>query len=1165
MRVIINKLKFGRMLLASVWLVSGTVMAQEGLASSTMGFEQTSYQNAAAQQTLGAVLRDIEKIHDVRFICRSELLDLKINTGNQEFTDKSFAAKLGKILKAYKLSLKQISSQQFAISNLNEGKANEGKASESKDPATPSGESAFLPVNNVADALLQKLPASAEEIKKQAPLILVSGTVMTRAANTPLQGVTVMLKGGGSSTLTNEDGKYAINVPDEKAVLVFSYVGYLTIELPVKRQQKIDVLMDENIKPLDQVIVVGYGTQKKVNLTGAVSAITANDLKSRPVTATSSALQGLLPGVTIRSFTGMPGQNGSTIRIRGTGTLGDSNPLIVIDGIPGGSMDILNPDDIESISVLKDAASSSIYGVRGANGVILVTTKKGRATAKPNIAYNNYFGFQTATALPEFLGTVEYMTLLNESLKNVGRPAVYTDSMINIARTGSDLNYYANTNWLEEIYKKRAGQQNHNLSINGGGNNLSYYLSYGSLRQDGLVTGDNFGSNRNNIRLRLNTKLIDRLDLDANIGYVDRKYRESSDDVGEAGGPIYASHQISPLVPVRFTTGGWGYLGGSRNPVAVATDGGYNDFSSQEFTGNLSATLNLFKGFKLRSQYALIKANSQREIYNKTINYFSPITGDRIYQSNFPSKIDKRDYVNTYQTIIGMAEYERTFKKHELKTLVGVSQESNVGESFLATRTNLVSPDVPNLNLGTANLLNSSSADQTALQSAFGRVNYVLNSKYLAELNFRYDGSSRFSKDVRWNLFPSASVGWRLSQEKFFSKLTDLFQEVKIRASYGELGNDKVGSNYAYLATIAPVGGVPPIGNVLIPGYAQTSIPNPLLTWETVVKQNIGLDLLMLNNRLGITADYFKHNTKNILLRVTLPDVLGATEPSQNAGKVENKGWELQVSWKDKIGQIRYGVNFNISDVKNQVTSLGNVPPTFGDQVRFLGEPIDAFYGLVADRISQLSDFDFNPVTNVYTPKFPFISGDKVGPGDIIFKDLNKDNLITLADDRQVIGNPFPRYTYGFRGDMGWKGFDVSFFIQGVGKAQGYIKGAARHAYINESANPQKIHLDRWTPDNPNASYPRFTYQLTHNQRFSTYWLEDASYMRLKNIQVGYTLPERLTEKFRVNRLRVFFSADNLFTKTNFFYAYDPESPVSSGGYYPQVKTFIFGINVNMK
>jgi TonB-linked SusC/RagA family outer membrane protein len=1144
-------------LLSSAFLAGFFIMATDLYAADRVrkmpegfGSRQTSL------QTLGSLLKTIEKQQGVSFICKSNLLDLEIDTGAETFTGEGFAEKLQKVFKPYNLKLRRISSQQFAVT---------GKNTDKSKYAWAAGENALGTAQGATEGSI--IQVAEKPLRTREAAFTVSGVVTSSTGGAPIRGVNVSVKGTSIGVTTDEAGRYTIDVPNEQSVLLFSYVGFIAIEKPVSGQSRIDVVLEEETKSMNELVVVAYGVQKKVNLTGAVSAITAEDLASRPITATSSGMQGLIPGVTVRSFTGMPGQNGSSIRIRGVGTLGDSNPLVVIDGIPGGDMNIINPDDIESISVLKDAASSSIYGVRGANGVILITTKKGKADVRPSIAYSNYVGFQTPTALPQFLGSPEYMTLLNESLQNVGRPTVYTDSMINIARTGSDLNYYANTNWMDAIYKDRAGQQNHNLSINGGGNNVSYYLSYGYLNQDGLVTGDNFGAKRNNVRLRLNTKLIDRLDLDANLGYIDRRYSESSEDVGEAGGPIYASHQISPLVPVRFTTGGWGYLGGSRNPVAVTTDGGYNDFGSQEFTGNLSAALNLFKGFRLRAQYGLIKSNSQREIYNKTIDYFSPVTGDRIYQTNFPSRIDKRDYFNTYQTLIGMADYDRTFGSHEIRALLGVSQEENFGESFTASRTNVVSPAVPNINVATTNQLNSSSANASALQSAFGRINYIFNRKYLAEINFRYDGSSRFAPEVRWNLFPSASVGWRISEEGFFEGLRSTINELKIRASYGELGNDKVGSDYAYLATIGPVGGIPPIGNVLTPGYAQTAIPNPDLTWENVTKQNIGLDVSMLRNRLGITADYFVHNTRDILLRVTLPDVLGATEPSQNAGEVQNKGWELNLTWRDRIGSaIRYGASFNISDVKNQVFSLGGVPPSLnGDWVRTLGQPIDAFYGLVAERISQASDYDFNPTTNTYTPKFPVIVGDRMGPGDIMYRDLNKDGVITLADDRQIIGNPFPRYTYGFRGDVDWKGLDFAFFLQGVGKADGYIRGAARHAYINESANPQKVHLDRWTPENTDATYPRFTYQLSHNQRFSTFWLEDASYLRLKNIQLGYTLPRGLLERYRIGQLRLFVSADNLFTKTDFFYAYDPETPVSTGGYYPQVKTFIIGLNLNMK
>ncbi|MDQ3277771.1 MAG: SusC/RagA family TonB-linked outer membrane protein, partial [Bacteroidota bacterium] len=542
-------------------MVSGSVSAQDIAAFTPVHTSPVSvYEQQTNVQTLKNLLKELERLHAISFVCRSEILELKVDVGSEKFSGNTFAERLQKVLNPLRLKLKQISRQQFAISYQNE---NPGEGSLSnRDVDAPEKQGTAVLLANMA------FPAGRE---KGSPIaIVVTGVVTSGTNNTPVSGVSVSVKGSSTGTTTDAQGRYSITVPNEQAVLVFSSVGYVSFERVVGSQQRLDVVLEEAAKGLSEVVVVGYGTQRKVNLTGAVSAVTAEDLKGRPITATSSGLQGLIPGVTIRSFTAMPGQTGSSIRIRGIGTLGDANPLIVVDGIPGGNMDILNPDDIENISVLKDAASSSIYGVRGANGVILITTKKGRADAKPTISYSNYFGFQTPTAMPEFLGSPDYMTLLNESQLNVGRTPTYTDSMINIARTGSDLNYYANTNWLKEIYKKRAGQQNHNLSINGGGNNLNYYLSYGYLKQDGLVTGDNYGAKRNNVRLRLNSKLLDRLDLDANLGYVDRNYRESSEDISEAGGPIYASHQISPLVPVRFTTGGWGYLGGSRNPVAVA-------------------------------------------------------------------------------------------------------------------------------------------------------------------------------------------------------------------------------------------------------------------------------------------------------------------------------------------------------------------------------------------------------------------------------------------------------------------------------------------------------------------------------------------------------------------------------------------------------------------
>ena len=998
------------------------------------------------------------------------------------------------------------------------------------------------------------------------PVRELTGTIRD-SKGAALPGASIVIKGSSRGTVSDVDGRFTLNV-ETGEVLVVSFIGYLSKEVPVGSQTTLSIQLQEDVAGLEELVVVGYGTQKKINVTGAVSSITAKDIESRPVTAVGSALQGLMPGVTVVNSTALPGQNAGTIRIRGVGTLGDSNPLIVIDGIPGGNLNILNPDDIESISVLKDAASSSIYGVRGANGVIVITTKKGQQDAQPNISYNGYAGFQTPTALPRFLGSPQYMELLNESQRNVGRNPTYTAQEIEIARNGSNPNYYANTNWIDEIYKPRAPQQNHNLNINGGAKNLNYYVSYGYLHEGGLITGDNYKANRHNIRLRLNTTLLDRLHLDANVGYIDRAYSGSSEGVGSGSGPIYAAHQILPLVPVRFTTGGWGYIGGQRNPIAVTTDGGTNTFSSQEITTNLSATLDIVDGLRLRGQYGLIKSNSFRSIFSKTINYYSPDDGSLIYQTNPVNKIDVRDYFTNYQTFLGFLEYDKVLaEKHELKAMLAASQESYRSNYFFASRTNLATQEVESINLGTENQLNGGDATHNALRSFFGRVNYAFNNKYLAEFNFRNDGSSRFAPDVRWNWFTSASLGWVFTEENFLRGITSVIESGKVRLSYGSQGNDKVGSDYAYLATLGPVNNTFPIGNSLTIGYRQVGIPNRLLTWESVVKQNAGIDLAMLRGRLGVTADFFINNTNDILLSVPLPDVLGVgtSYPPQNAGKVENRGWELQLSWRDQVKDFRYGANFNISDVKNKVVSLGDVPPTIGDQVRMVGEPIMAFYGLVAERLAQESDFDYNAETGRYTPKFPTIAGDPVAPGDIIYKDLDGDGVVSLDKDRTVIGSPIPRYTYGFRGDLGWKGLDFSFFLQGVGQADGYLAGASRHALINEGSLPQEIHLDRWTPENTNASYPRLTYQQSYNQRLSTYWLENAAYLRLKNIQLGYTLPASFTQKVRVSRLRVYASADNLFTKTNFFYGYDPETPVSTGGFYPQVKTVVFGLNVNLK
>ncbi|MBA9076880.1 SusC/RagA family TonB-linked outer membrane protein [Rufibacter quisquiliarum] len=993
--------------------------------------------------------------------------------------------------------------------------------------------------------------------------------VVKDAAGQPLPGVSVSIKGTTIGAVTDIDGKFSINTSGvSQPVLVFTYIGFRNQEIAYTGQTSLNVALQEDTKLMDEVVVVGYGTQKKANLTGAVHQIEAEALEDRPITNVTSGMQGLMPGVTITGASGAPGNNGGSIRIRGIGTIGNATPLVVIDGIPGGTLDILNPNDIETISVLKDAASSSIYGVRGANGVILVTTKKGHS-GKPSISYNTYYGIQTPTALPKFLGSPDYMTLLNEAQSNAGRNPTYSPEEIEIARNGSDPNYYANTNWIEEVYKDYAPQLSHNLNISGGADKTNYMLSYGYLKEGGLVVGDAFEANRHNVRAKISTTLVDRLEVAVNLGYVDRAYSGSAAGTG----PLYSALSIRPLVPVRFTTGTWGYHGGQSNPIAIATDGGTNKFGSQEFTGNLSAILKIFEGLNVRGQYGIIRSNSKRDIFTKTIRYYSPdpsITAP-IHTTGAPNSIDARDYTNMYQTFIGTVEYEkRVAEHHDFKVLLGASQEETISDNFTATRSNLAGHQTGHLNMGTKDQQNSGNASQNALRSAFGRLNYGFRDKYLAELNFRYDGSTRFAKDVRWELFSAASIGWVFTEESFFAGLQNVLNFGKVRFSYGTQGNDRITLpgggviDFGYMDILSTVATMP-IGNDVTIGVRQTGVGNEFLTWESAIKQNVGIDLAFANNRLNITGDYFINETANILLVLPQPGPFGNIFPPQNAGKVENRGWEVQVGWKDKKGEFDYGFNFNISDVRNKITSLGSTLATYGDQVRLVGHPIDAFYGLVADRLAQESDFSYKPESGTFVADFPYIAGDKIAPGDIIYKDLNGDGLITLDGDRQVIGSAIPRYTFGFRGDVAFKGFDFRFFLQGVGDVDGYLSGNARHAFASESNMAQTVHLDRWTPDNPGASYPRLAYQLTHNQRLSTYWLEDASYLRLKNVQLGYTLPTTLTERVRISRLRVYASADNLFTETNYFYGFDPESPISNGNFYPQVKTFVFGVNINLK
>lgn len=1031
--------------------------------------------------------------------------------------------------------------------------------------------------------ITRKVPGLLERVAAYFILIDIRGKVSDESGK-PLPGASVRVKGTTQSTVANASGEFALNGLADDAVLVVSYLGYISYETGISNRQVINIVLKEDQTGLNEVVVVGFGTQKKTNLTGSVATISAKDLESRPITSLSAGLQGLLPGLTAVAQSGMPGSSGAFLRIRGITSLNNSEPFILVDGIPQ-DLNSLNPDDIESVSLLKDAASTSIYGTRAANGVILITTKSGMLNQKASLSYNGYYGIQKPTSLPDMLGSPEYMELLNQAQINSSIVPSFTAEQIEKARNGSDPNYFANTNWFKEIYRDHAPQQNHNISLNGGSSDMKYFLSYARQDQDGLAIGDQFGMVRNNARVKLSSaRILDILDLDANLGYIDRTVNQSSAATSQNGGVFYTGLTISPLSPVRFTNGSWGYGGGSSNPVAIATDGGFDEGKTQQFTGSISGTLHLMKNLQFKAQYGLDMYNQNRNIFSRRIDYLYPETGAIWYTSNPNNTLDERQYINKIQTFSAQLDYQLNIGEHHIKALAGTQLEWRRNDYWRATKTNFLSDNVPVLNLGTANPNAYGDALQYALRGYFGRLNYNFAEKYLLEANLRYDGTSTYASDKRYGFFPSASAGWRFSQENFIKNNTGLgwLSEGKVRVSYGLLGNQYnadasgYGEYYPYIPSIISVSTMP-IGNVLTQGFAQTVLANSQLEWEKVLMLNIGLDLAFFNNRLTFTGDWYERETRDIQIKVAQPAVVGVSVSDQNAGSVSNKGWELNLGWADQIRDFRYGFNAQLSDVKNKVTDLGGVAPTIANNIRLVGYPINSYYGYRTAGLAQEADFTKDGAGK-YVPGFPIFPVDagKVAPGDLKFVDLNGDGIISADKDRTVIGDPFPHYTYSFRGDFGYKQFDLSFFFQGVGKANGYVSGPAIHPFYADAAFPQQAHLDHWKPDNTDAWYPRLLFKDTRNttRQLAEFWLQDASYLRLKNVQMGYTLPTSLIKKWRMDNLRVFASADNLFTSTSFFSGFDPETivpgeatgdKISNGGFYPQVKTIIFGISLRLK
>jgi TonB-linked SusC/RagA family outer membrane protein len=991
----------------------------------------------------------------------------------------------------------------------------------------------------------------------------VTGVVMDNAG-VPLIGVTIRIKGKSTiATTTDVNGKFTIVANDPSTdVLVLSYVGFEKREVKLDGQTSVKITLQAGNGSLGEVVVVGYGTQKRADLTGAVSTIKADVLNDRPITDASQALSGTASGVWVSQSSGQPGSDGGTIRIRGIGTLGNSNPLIIVDGLIS-SISNVNPGDIATITVLKDAASAAIYGSRAANGVILIQTKKGKI-GTPQFDFTTSFGSQTSTALPKTVtNSVQFMDLYNQALANQGQPAFFTPSTISQYQSGKDPLIYPNNDWFKLIFGPAYINDN-NLKISGGTDATQYLVSLGYLDQNGIVKNDN--AKRYSALVNLNSRINKVVDFGVNLNLIHK-----TQDQSWYGGSNAMLGEVMRALPMYGTYTSSGQYAGTwvnvinaqiNNPYAMV-DEGLNRGIGNAMQGSGFFNVEPIKGLKWNVTGGLNYGDGQGEVFNPLIYVYNPLTGAQQNQvGNGPLTRSLTDSYNNNMrtTLYSTLTYTKTLATdHNITALIGYNQEQYTTRSFQAYTEGFQTNALTELNAGSTNPQVQGTSAAYAIRSYFGRLNYAFKDKYLLEANVRYDGSSRFAADKRWGFFPSFSAGWRVIEESFM-KDQNIFSNLKLRASWGKLGNDQLmdGSGnpiyYGYIPTLS--GAIYDFNSQIIGGVAQTILANPNITWETSTKRDAGIEMGFLQNKLNIEVDYFDEDRSNILQTLNIPWIVGnLTPPPVNLASVNNKGWEVNANYTQNIGKLKFNVGFNVTHVRNKVTYV--LTPQIGNNVIEEGQPINAFYMVKAIGIyknQQEVDNSAKPATNV------------TAPGDIQYQDISgpngKPDGIIDANDRQIVGKPTPTWTYGANLSVAYHGVDLSVLLQGVADVQAYLSGTPYFPFFNGAGITTNWVGNSWTPANPNASLPRLLqYNApTNNYMTSSFWLQNASYARIKNMQLGYTIPQSISGKIKLKYVRLYVNAQNPFTFTK-FQGLDPESAVG-GSQYPNMKVFTAGINV---
>lgn len=979
----------------------------------------------------------------------------------------------------------------------------------------------------------------------------------------PIIGASVVVNGTKNGTVTDIDGNFTLASNSETPTLNISYVGFDTQNIKVRPGQTIKVTLKENAQSLEELVVVGYGSQKKVNVIGSIATVDSKSLEARSASDVSNMLTGQMSGVTITQTSGNPGQDGGTIRVRGVGSFGATpSPLVLVDGMPGSLSDI-TPDEIENISVLKDASSAAIYGSRAANGVVLVTTKRGKE-GRTKVSYNGSVGFSKAAELPEMAHSYEYAKFYNIAAGT----ETYKPEDIQKYKDGSDPDNYADENYLDKLFGGHSFLTKHTLNVNGGNDRVQYMATVGYLHHDGLLENNYY--NKYNARLNLNAKITKDLSMGIRLnGMASDRHEPSTPgslDSGGYAGIMLAALRYPGLLPSYMSDGSNGVgLKGSGTPVAWAEKcASFYRQDFDKFGGNVDLTYKPIKGLTIKGiggyKYSLQHVRHYR-------SEFATADG----RTNGPSSLTDDMYRTVYKTFQATADYNTTIaKKHAIDVLVGYTWEDENQRSVGGYRQKFPSNDVPYLTAGGADgQTNFGGGYDWAIQSIFGRLTYNYDERYLFEATMRYDGSSRFPTDSKYGFFPSAALGWRVSEEKFWkdSSVAKWFTNLKIKASTGVLGNNNIG-NYPYQSVYTLGSNQNYVfGGVYTTGASITTYVDPNLKWEKTRTSDIGIETGFFQNRLTFNATYYYRKTTDVLYKpsASYSSIFGLNLSQVNTGAVENKGWEFEIGYRDKVGSFNYWVNGNFSINKNKVLTLGmgNVTQANGmvgnGSNLFIGYPMQMYYGYKTDGV-----FLTDEEVGKWHDQSAIAKGSKAG--DIRYVDLDNDGKVT-PKDMTYLGSSIPKYNFGLSFGGDYKGFDFSVLLQGVAGVKGRLNEWAGFAFFQEG-NIQKWQMEECWNMNPTNRYPKYprleimSNAGSNNTLLSDFWILNASFVKVRNIQFGYKLPKNIISKAGISSMRAYISLDNPFSFDSYRKGWDPENTNNRGSYYPVMSSYTFGLTL---